>query len=197
MTYGAKIYNESGDVVIDDTEVLYLLSQQFTVSGTSIGNSLFDYPFSAMPETALPAFVSIPVGAFFGGGGSGYASTESSLTFLSLKPAKDIPDPTGYDVVFYNSSSEKTWIASASVAVLNSYATIAVNGTFASDADYVSLLTRLPYFAVVAPNVGATLTTGVVRTSSTLYSWEARQSGSGPPLNVGPFPVSCMFAKST
>lgn len=197
MSYGAKIYNTSGQVVIDDTEISYLLSQEFSLSGVSIGAGLFSYSFSSMPETALPAFVNLSVGQFLGGGASGYVSTQSSLTFLSLRPANQLPDPTGYDVVFYNDSSEKTWIASASVSVLNSFAVIPVNGSFTSDADYVSLLTRIPYFATDGSGVNVSLSTGVFRSSASLYSWQARATGSGPPVNVGPYPVSCMFAKST
>jgi len=197
MAYGAKIFNSSGQVVIDDGDPAYLLSQQFTTSGTSIGSGLFLHSFSAMPELPLPAFVNLPVGAFLGGASSGFTSSLSSLTFLSLKPANDLPNPTGYDVVFYNAASQKTWVASESVSVLNAYATIPVNGSFSSDADYVSLLTRLPYFTLTGGSVSASLTTGVVRSSASTYSWQARYSGNGPPIQVGPYPVSCMFAKSS
>jgi len=198
MTYGARIYNSSGDVIIDDNEPAVVLSQEFTLTGTPTENNLFSYGFADMPELqTLALFANIPVGAFFGGSSFGYVSTEPSLTFLNLRPVNELPDPTtGYDVVFYNTSGEKTWMASASVSVLNSFTTVSVNGSFPSDADYVSLLTRLPYFAVVGQGVGEIFSIGIVRTSPSLYSWGRRSLGRGPAINVGPFPVSCMFAKS-
>lgn len=200
MTYGAKIYNTSGQAVIDSDNVTYLLSQQFTLSGTLIQNSyvetdLFSYSFSNMPEDALPAFVNLQVGHFLGGQTNGYISTQSSLTFLSLKPSSQISNPVGYDVVFYNAQGQKTWVASSAVAVMNNFATIPALGTFSSNADYVALLTRLPYF-LVQGLVGRSLSTGVLRQSSTSYAWAARTTGAAPAIQVGPYPVSVLLAKS-
>jgi hypothetical protein len=196
MSYGAKIYNSSGQVVLDDTEIAYLLSVSFTLSGSFIGDGLYAYSFASMPEVVFPTFVNLNVGNFWGPGSTGYVSTQSSVQFLNIKPAKDIADPSGYDVVFYNSLSQKTWIASSSVVVLNNFATLAVNGSFASDADYVALLSRLPYFIQVGPTNGIQYSQGVFRTSASSYSWQARPIGAGPPQNIGPFSVSCLFAKS-
>jgi hypothetical protein len=196
MSYGAKIYNSSGQIILDDEETTYLLSLSFTQSGVFIGDGLYEYAFSSMPEVVFPTFVNLNVGNFFGPGSNGYVSTQSSLTFFNIKPANEIPDPTGYDVVFYNSSGQKTWIASSSTVVLNSFSTLAVSGSFASDADHIALLSRLPYFIQVGPTTGIVYSQGIFRTSSSLYSWEARPIGLGPAQNVGPFQVSCLFAKS-
>lgn len=199
MTYGARIYNSSGQVVIDDTEPTYLLTATFTANGTqsSFNNTLYDYNFSSFPLLTFPAFVNLNVGEFLGAGGGGFLSTQSSLQFLSLKPANEIADPSGYDVVFYNAQGQKTWMASSSVVLLNSFGSIPVNGSFASDADYVALISRLPFFARTgAQGIRIAVSVGVERISPTTYNWAGRGLGLAPDLEVGPFPVSCIFAKS-
>lgn len=198
MAYGAKIYNSAGGVVIDDSEPSYLLSNGFTMSGTDIGNGRFQYPYSSMQDASRPTFVNLEVGDFLGAGFAGYLSFKSSLTFLSLKPANQLPDPSGYDVVFYNPQGQKTWIASLSVAVLNSFFVIPFLQTITSDADHVALLSSLPFFAPTSQDLRANVVCGVQRTSPTTYQWAGASTGVSPvlPEGVGPFPVSALFAKS-
>lgn len=197
MAYGAKIYNSSGQVIIDDTEPSYHLVANFTMSGTSIGSGNFQYLYADLQDDSRPAFVELAVGDFLGSDFTRYVSTRSSLTFYSLKKASDLPNPSGYDVVFYNSSGQKTWIASASVAILNQFSVIPFNGSVTSDADHVALLSNLPYFAPAAPPNRVNVVCGVRRVSSTSYEWSGVGTGLNPFLpDVGPFPVSCLFAKS-
>ena len=202
MTYGAKIYNDSGDVVIDDEGINYLLTSSGTLTGSvyQYNNALYEYSTATYPQITFPAFVKLNVGEFVGVGGAagGLISSQSSLEVLSLKPAKDIADPTGYDVVFYDASGNKTWIASSSIVVLNSSATISAFGSVSSDADYVAVLTALPYFQPTGnPQIFNSVLQGVERTSSTTYSWAGRGVGAAPPVSgIGPYPVACLFAKS-
>lgn len=201
MSYGGKIYNAASEVVLDAELNTYLVSESFTASGVLHGSSttLYRYNFDDLPNLTFPAFVRIEVGEFVGAQNFAFFSTQSSLDFFSLKPASDIPDPTGYDVVFYDGDGNKTWVASKSVVVLNSVETLSFSSpTVNTDADYVAPLTRLPYFTP-APGGGFNIAvvTGVERISSTQYEYSSRSLGAGPPVLIGPFPVTCMFAKST
>lgn len=201
MTYGAKIYNDSGDVVIDDEGVNYLLTSSGTLTGSTYqyNNTLYEYSTSTFPQLTFPAFVSLAVGEFVALSSSGgLISSQSSMEVLSLKPAKDIADPTGYDVVFYDASGNKTWMASSSIVVLNLSANVPAFGSVTSDADYVAPLTALPFFAPTGdPSIFINILQGVERTSSTTYSWAGKSTGFAPPVSgVGPFSVSCLFAKS-
>lgn len=198
MGYGGEIYNTSGDVVLDAELNTYLVSENFTASGVLLSSGIYRYRFDDLPDLTFPAFVQLDVGEFVGALNFAFFSTQSSLNFFSLKAASDLPDPTGYDVVFYDSNGDKTWVASKSAVVLNSVETLSSFGTTVNtDADYVALLTRLPFFT---PSSGGgfniAVVTGVERISSTQYQYSGRSFGAGPPVLVGPFPVSCMFAKS-
>lgn len=194
MTYGIEVKNENNEVIIDSNFPAYFLFQEVTVSGVASVNNLFRYDFSTIP--AFPAFVQVDVGDFFGANPAGYWSFKSSLTFKAIKTADEMPDPTGYGAIAYNSSGIKTWFANGPAVVLKDFFTISVNGSYTTDADWVSILTRLPMSRPVGLNQRLNVIQGVERTSTSEYIWTGRDAGFAPNFEVGPWPLSCLFAKS-
>jgi len=197
MSYGIEIRNSSGDVIIDNDNPAYMLSLSDTISGTSIGGGYYIYRFGNELPSEPFVFTKMSVGDFWGSAQDGFVSNQSTREIRVLKQANDLPDPTGYGLVVYNSSGEKVWFANGSVALVNSSTTIAVNGSHTTSSDWVYLTTRLPYFTLPPGlTTGFSLSTGVKRVSLSQYDWSAEASRTGPPLNVGPFPSSCVFANS-
>lgn len=197
MSYGIEITNSSNEVIIDNDNPTYMLSLSDTVSGTSIGGGYYIYRFGDELPPEPFVFTKMSVGDFWGSAQDGFASNQSTREIRVLKQANDLPDPTGYGLVVFNSSGEKVWFANGSVALVNSSTTIAVNGSYSTSSDWVYITSRLPYFTTPpGSTTGFSLSTGVNRVSSSEYEWAAEASRTGPTLNVGPFPASCVFANS-
>lgn len=194
MSYGIRVVNANNEVVIDDTLPSYLLSQSATLTGTAEPNGLFSYSISG--GLGIPAFVEMEVGDFLGASSNAFFSLKSTLSFKTIKPANELPNPTGYGAVAYNTSGQKTWFANADVAVLQDFQTIPVSGSYNTDANFVALTTRLPLFFQGGGGQFFTSIHGINRVSSTQYIWQSRALGLGPPFNIGPFPVSALFAKN-
>jgi hypothetical protein len=203
MSYGIQIFNQNNQVILDSETPAYMLSSEGTFYGTSpfVRNNItyYTYDLSSLPSGYL-RFAKLYEGdSIYSGNQSNFAgllvSNKPSLEIKIAGAANLFPDPTGYGLVSYNTSGQKTWFANAPVAVIEANAELPFfQGTFATTAEWVALTSALPWWSQIGPSTWGGRITGVKRYQG-YYQWDALFDGLRPQVNVGPFSVSAIFAK--
>lgn len=212
MPYGFQLYKANGESVFGESGRPFLMiSGDQVMNGTTLtlsGVSHFWYPLATVSTTPrnFPAFCQLSIGQYICGYSNGttfgYLSNKSSFTFKYFRPANELPNPTGYDVVSYGPTGQKLWIASESAVTLSGryscpFATTPVAVNTARPANWVALTTHRVRIIPGATNGGANglaIAQGIIRDSSLGWKYHGVSIGVAPNQDVPPVSMSFLGA---
>tara|TARA_R110000737_G_scaffold4011_2_gene13232 strand:- start:2992 stop:3645 length:654 start_codon:yes stop_codon:yes gene_type:complete len=121
MAYGFEVTNGDDQIVINDTQALYVKKSTGTLSNSGTTNMGY-YKFYSSGNASLGSssediiLWTCPVGKFisFNLGGTDtnvgeMCSDSSSISYVRYTPRTSVSNPTGFGVAVYNESGQCTW----------------------------------------------------------------------------------------